>query len=78
MRKPFHFVKISRFVCIASLILTHVIWENYEKGATIMSRKREKGKSQKGQPNAETVKQSIAAEELEQAIYPTKRQNSPQ
>lgn len=43
-----------------------------------MSRKREKGNSQKGQPNAETVKQTIASEELEQAIHPTKRQNTRQ
>lgn len=40
--------------------------------------KREKGASQKGQPNAENVKQAIAAEDLENAIHPTKRQNSKQ
>lgn len=43
-----------------------------------MSKNREKGNSQKGQPNAENVKQSIAAEDLENAIHPTKRQNSKQ
>jgi hypothetical protein len=44
----------------------------------IMSQKREKGFSQKGKPNADTVKQTIAAEDLETAIHPTKRQNSKQ
>ncbi|WP_019154391.1 hypothetical protein [Robertmurraya massiliosenegalensis] len=43
-----------------------------------MSQKREKGNSQKGQPHAENVKQNIAAEDLEKAIHPTKRQNSKQ
>ncbi|WP_258535739.1 hypothetical protein [Bacillus sp. 03113] len=43
-----------------------------------MSQKREKGYSQKGQPNGDTVKQTIAAEELNKAIHPTKRQNSQQ
>lgn len=43
-----------------------------------MSKKRDKGYSQKGQPNAENVKQAIAAEDLENAIHPTKRQNSRQ
>jgi hypothetical protein len=43
-----------------------------------MSQKRDKGYSQKGKPAGETVKETIAAEELEQAIHPTKRQNSKQ
>ncbi|WP_267930246.1 hypothetical protein [Cytobacillus spongiae] len=43
-----------------------------------MSQKRDKGNSQKGQPTSGNVKQMIAAEELEQAIHPTKRQNSEQ
>lgn len=43
-----------------------------------MSQKRDKGYSQKGKPNADTVKQAIAAEDLENAIHPTKRQNSKQ
>jgi hypothetical protein len=43
-----------------------------------MSQKREKGYSQKGKPNADTVKNTIAAEELEKAIHPTRRQNSEQ
>ncbi|MDQ0157248.1 hypothetical protein [Robertmurraya andreesenii] len=43
-----------------------------------MSQKREKGNSQKGQPNAETVKQRIAREELEQAIHPTNKQSQSQ
>ena len=32
----------------------------------------------KGKPTADTVKQTIAKEELEKAIHPTKRQNTPQ
>ncbi|WP_338451723.1 hypothetical protein R4Z09_07570 [Niallia oryzisoli] len=43
-----------------------------------MSQKRDKGYSQKGKPNADTVKQTIAAEDLETAIHPTKRQNAKQ
>jgi hypothetical protein len=43
-----------------------------------MSENREKGYSQKGKPGADTVKQTIAAEELEKAIHPTKRQNTKQ
>ncbi|AIE60630.1 hypothetical protein [Bacillus methanolicus] len=43
-----------------------------------MSDQREKGYSQKGKPVADTVKQTIAAEEVEKAIHPTKRQNSKQ
>lgn len=43
-----------------------------------MSQKREKGNSQTGRPNAQNVKQTIAAEELEQVTHPTKRQNSEQ
>ncbi|WP_339146596.1 MULTISPECIES: hypothetical protein [unclassified Sutcliffiella] len=37
-----------------------------------------KGPSQKGQPNAESVKQVVSAEEVERASHPTKRQNSEQ
>lgn len=40
-----------------------------------MSRKRDKGYSQAGKPNADNVKQKIAAEELERAISPTNRQS---
>ena len=43
-----------------------------------MSKKQEKGYSQKGKPSSDTVSQTIAAEELEKAIHPTKRQNSEQ
>ncbi|MEQ2526059.1 hypothetical protein WMO40_05035 [Bacillaceae bacterium CLA-AA-H227] len=43
-----------------------------------MSQKREKGYSQKGRSSAQNVKQTIAAEELDQATHPTKRQNSKQ
>jgi len=41
-----------------------------------MSQKRDKGNSQKGKPSADTVKPMIAAEDLETAIHPTKRQNA--
>jgi hypothetical protein len=37
-----------------------------------------KNGAQKGKPTADTVKQTIAKEELEKAIHPTKRQNTPQ
>ncbi|WP_404329186.1 hypothetical protein [Mesobacillus maritimus] len=40
-----------------------------------MSRKRDKGYSQSGKPNADNVKQKIAAEELDRAIHPTNRQS---
>lgn len=43
-----------------------------------MSEKKDKGYSQKGKTNADTVKQQISAENLENAIHPTKRQNTPQ
>ena len=43
-----------------------------------MSPKRDKGYSQAGKPNADTVKQTIASEDLEKAIHPTNRQNSKQ
>ena len=43
-----------------------------------MSRKREKGYSQKGKPHADTVKKEIAFEDLETATHPTKQQNSKQ
>lgn len=33
---------------------------------------------QKGKPNADTTKHKMAAEEMEKATHPTKRQNSPQ
>ncbi|MGD6774853.1 hypothetical protein ACQCU1_14775 [Sutcliffiella horikoshii] len=36
------------------------------------------GPSQKGQPNAESAKQVVSAEEVERASHPTKRQNSEQ
>lgn len=38
-----------------------------------MSQKRDKGYSQKGKPNSNTVKPEMAAEELEKAIHPTNR-----
>ncbi|MGI8351897.1 hypothetical protein NiCM35_19250 [Niallia circulans] len=44
----------------------------------MMTQKRDKGYSQAGKPNADTVKQTIAVEELEKAIHPTNRQNSKQ
>ncbi|WP_268877705.1 hypothetical protein [Priestia abyssalis] len=34
--------------------------------------------SQKGKPNSDTTNPVIAAEELEKAIHPTKRQNAKQ
>ncbi|GLH65063.1 hypothetical protein PG301_29020 [Parageobacillus sp. G301] len=37
-----------------------------------------KNGSQKGKSTADTVKQTIAKEELEKAIHPTKRQNAQQ
>lgn len=37
-----------------------------------------KQRGQKGKPNADTTKQMIAAEEVEKATHPTKRQNTPQ
>ena len=40
-----------------------------------MSQKRDKGNSQKGKPNADNVKQTIAAEDLDKAIHPTNRQS---
>ena len=46
-----------------------------------MSQKRDKGYSQKGKDYAESAgagKRMMAAEELEKAIHPTKRQNSEQ
>lgn len=43
-----------------------------------MGSKRDKGYSQKGKPNADTVKKEIAAEDLDKAIHPTKRQNTRQ
>jgi hypothetical protein len=46
-----------------------------------MSQKRDKGNSQKGKNYADsagTGKRIIAAEEVEKAIHPTKRQNSEQ
>ncbi|WP_445492076.1 hypothetical protein [Niallia sp. 03133] len=43
-----------------------------------MSQKRDKGFSQAGKPEGDTVKATLAAEELEKAIHPTKRQNAKQ
>lgn len=46
-----------------------------------MSQKRDKGNSQKGKNYAEsagTDQRMIAAEEVEKAIHPTKRQNAEQ
>jgi len=49
-----------------------------ERSIQFMSKKQEKGYSQQGKPNADTIKSTIAAEDLEKAIHPTKRQNSKQ
>ncbi|WP_264755085.1 hypothetical protein [Bacillus alkalisoli] len=43
-----------------------------------MAAKHRATKGQKGQPNSETVKQVVSAEEVERASHPTKRQNSEQ
>lgn len=46
-----------------------------------MSQKRDKGSSQKGKNYADTAdggQRVIAAEEVEKAIHPTKRQNAEQ
>jgi len=46
-----------------------------------MSQKRDKGNSQSGKNYADTAgggKRMIAAEELEKALHPTKRQNAEQ
>ncbi|HWJ79626.1 MAG TPA: hypothetical protein VNR61_16300 [Niallia sp.] len=43
-----------------------------------MSQKRSKGNSQAGKPNADTVKNVIAKEDLDNAIHTTNRQNSKQ
>lgn len=43
-----------------------------------MSKKRDKGFSQKGQPSAKDGRQMIAREELEKEVHPTNRQNSKQ
>jgi hypothetical protein len=48
------------------------------KGDVYMSQKRDKGYSQKGNPVAQTGKKVMAAEEVEKAIHPTKRQNAQQ
>jgi hypothetical protein len=45
------------------------------EGGSLMSKKRDKGYSQSGKPNADNVKQKIAAEELDRAIHPTNRQS---
>lgn len=41
------------------------------KGDIKLSKKQEKGYSQKGKPNSDTVNPKIAAEELDKAIHPT-------
>ncbi|WP_268876307.1 hypothetical protein [Rossellomorea aquimaris] len=41
-----------------------------------MSQKREKGNSQKGKTNSDTVRNTLSAEELDKAIHPTKGQNA--
>jgi hypothetical protein len=43
------------------------------KGDLKMSQKRDKGKSQKGKPNSNTVDPVIAAEDVEKAIFPTNK-----
>jgi hypothetical protein len=41
-----------------------------------MSQKRDKGNSQKGKANSDTARNTLAAEELNKAIHPTKGQNA--
>ncbi|BCB04620.1 hypothetical protein [Bacillus sp. KH172YL63] len=41
-----------------------------------MGQKRDKGFSQKGKPNGDTVSNTMAKEEMDKAIHPTKRQNA--
>ncbi|WP_268876460.1 hypothetical protein [Litchfieldia alkalitelluris] len=41
-----------------------------------MSQKREKGYSQNGKPNSDTVKPQISVEELDKAIHPTNKTES--
>jgi hypothetical protein len=51
------------------------------KGVQIMSQKRDKGNSQKGKNYADSAgggQRMMAAEEMEKATHPTKRQNSEQ
>jgi len=58
-----------------------LIIETILKGDKIMSQKRDKGNSQSGKNYADTAgggKRMIAAEELEKALHPTKRQNAEQ
>ncbi|MDQ0213771.1 hypothetical protein J2S13_000165 [Oikeobacillus pervagus] len=43
-----------------------------------MSQKRDGGYSQKGKKNTDTPKKVMAAEEMSQAIHPTRRQNAEQ
>lgn len=43
-----------------------------------MNKSKDKGYSQAGKPHADTVKQTIAKEDLDNAIHPTNRQNSKQ
>jgi hypothetical protein len=47
-------------------------------GNGVMKMAKGRQGSQKGKPNADTVKNVIAVEELEKATHPTKRQNSRQ
>lgn len=59
----------------------HLIRCNHFEGRLTMSQKRDKGFSQQGKNYADsagTGKRMIAAEELEKALHPTKRQNSEQ
>jgi hypothetical protein len=43
-----------------------------------MSQKREKGFSQKGKPSSDSTRPVMAAEDMEKATHPTKRQNAKQ
>lgn len=43
-----------------------------------MSQKRAKGFSQKGKSSSDTTRPVMAAEDMEKAIHPTKRQNAKQ
>jgi hypothetical protein len=46
------------------------------EGDENMSQKRDKGNSQKGKPNSDTTAATMAAEELDKAVHPTKGQNA--
>lgn len=56
-----------------------IFYPSYKgKGQINMSQKREKGFSQKGKTTSGTTRPVMAAEEMEKANHPTKRQNAKQ